>query len=80
VVTNPWGHGLEGVPWPEEVKRDMLRWRNDPKTDYLGTPADYDRFLDSMTYEHYLTQVLGLRVQVARVATRSCAGPRRVTV
>ncbi len=65
-VTNPWGHGLEGVPWPEAVKRDMLRWRNDPKTYYLGAPADYDRFLDSMTYEHYLTQVLGLRAEVAR--------------
>ena len=31
------GAQLEGVPWPEEVKRDMLRWRNDPKKYYLGT-------------------------------------------
>jgi spermidine dehydrogenase len=66
-VTNPWGHDLAGVPWPDEIKRDFLRWRKGTERYYSGPAgADYDRYLDSMTYEHYLTRVMGLRSEVAR--------------
>lgn len=66
-VTNPWGHDLEGVPWPDDVKRDMRRWRHDPKRYYAGPDGlAMERWLDSMTYEQYLTGVMGLRTEVAR--------------
>lgn len=69
-VTNPWGHALAGVPWSDEIKRDMLRWRQD-RTRYapdgLQGP-ELERWLDSMSYEHYLTEVMGLGVEPARYA------------
>ena len=68
-VSNPWGHELEGVPWSDAVKRDMLRWRNDPKPYYTGERGEaLDRWLDSMSYEQYLTKVMGLGPEAARYA------------
>lgn len=68
-VTNPWGHDLAGVPWPEAVKRDLMRWRYDSKRHYEGAPGpQMHRWLDTMTYEHYLTRVAGFRPEVARYA------------
>lgn len=67
-VTNPWGNDLAGVPWSDDVKRDMLRWRRDPKRYVDKTGDALDRWLDSMTYEQYLTQVMGLGREPARYA------------
>ena len=66
-VRNPWAHDLADVPWPDEVKRDMLRARRDPKRYYTGPDGpEMERWLDSMSYEYYLTQIMGLRNEVAR--------------
>ena len=35
-VRNPWGHRLEGTPWPEEVRRDLLRWREERGEPWQG--------------------------------------------
>ncbi|CAM9671475.1 unnamed protein product, partial [Phaeothamnion confervicola] len=68
-VTNPWGHDLAGVPWSDAVKRDMLRWRHDPKPYYAGEKGKaFEQWLDSMSYEQYVTQVMGLGVEPARYA------------
>jgi len=65
-VTNMWGHRLEGTPWSDEIKRDMLRWREEPAQPFNGDDAAIDRWLDTMTYEDYLTKVRKLNPEVAR--------------
>ncbi len=72
-VTNPWGHELENTPWPAEVRRDLLRWRNEPAEPYQGDAESLRKWLDSMTYEEYLTKVRKLHVEVARFADPICA-------
>jgi spermidine dehydrogenase len=65
-VTNMWGRNLEGVPWSDEVKRDMLRWRSEPAEPFDGDDAALERWLDTMTYEDFLTKVRKLHPEVAR--------------
>lgn len=65
-VTNPWGRRLEGTPWPAEVRRDLLRWCNEPVPQFKGEEEALERWLDSMTYEDYLTKFRGLHPEVAR--------------
>ncbi len=67
-VRNPWGHDLAGTPWPEEVRRDLLRWRREPAEPFKGTEDELKRWLDTMTYEQYLTNVRKLHPEVARYA------------
>ena len=71
-VRNPWGHGLEGTPWPEEVRRDLLRWRTDVTRHHEAD--DIPQWLDTMTYEQYLVNVMGLKPEVARYADPILAG------
>ncbi|MEP7347679.1 MAG: NAD(P)-binding protein, partial [Gemmatimonadaceae bacterium] len=65
-VTNPWGHNLEGTPWPSDVRRDLLRWRDEPMEPFKGDETSLERWLDTMTYEQYLTNVRKLHPEVAR--------------
>jgi len=65
-VTNPWGHNLEGTPWPQDVRRDLLRWRDEPMEPFQGDETSLERWLDTMTYEQYLTGVRKLHPEVAR--------------
>ena len=65
-VRNPWGHKLEGTPWPADVKRDMLRCREEPAETFSGDDASLERWLDTMTYEDYLTKVRKFHPEVAR--------------
>jgi spermidine dehydrogenase len=67
-VTNPWGHRLEGTPWSAEVRRDFLRWRHEPARPFKGSAEQMVRWLDTMTYEQYLTSVRGLGLEVVRYA------------
>ena len=57
-VAGLWESKLEGTPYSEKVRRDFLRWRNVTNRQY--NRGDYERWLDSMTYKHYLEEVLGL--------------------
>jgi spermidine dehydrogenase len=65
-VRNPWGHRLEGTPWPEEVRRDLLRWREERVAPWQGDAESLRVYLDSMTYERWLTGVRGFHPEVAR--------------
>ena len=65
-VTNPFEHNLEGTPWSAEVRRDLLRWVNEPVPEFKGSEEDLERWLDSITYEEYLTKFRGLHPEVAR--------------
>lgn len=65
-VRNPWGHRLEGTPWPAEVRRDLLRWREEPVAPWKGDADSLRTYLDGMTYEQWLTGVRGFRPEVAR--------------
>lgn len=65
-VTNPWAHKLEGTPWPGEVRRELLRWVNESVLEFKGSEEQLERWLDTMTYEDYLTKFRGLHPEVAR--------------
>jgi len=67
-VRNPWGHDLEGTPWSADLRRDLLRWQNEPVERWNGDHDSLKKWLDSMTYEQYLTNVRKLRPEVARYA------------
>jgi spermidine dehydrogenase len=67
-VTNPFAHGLDGTPWPEEVRRDLLRWHNQPAETIPDDLAAYRRWLDTMTYDDYLIKERKLHPEVARFA------------
>lgn len=65
-LSDLWGRNLEGSPYPEKIRQDLLTWRNTTKTYF--TAADYRKLLDSMTYKDYLVQVMGLHSDVATFA------------
>lgn len=67
-VTNPWARRLEGTPWPEAIRRDLLRWRDESVPRFRGNESDLERWLDTMTYDDYLTKVRQLHPDVARYA------------
>jgi spermidine dehydrogenase len=67
-VTNPWAHDLEGTPYPEGLKRDLVRWRYEPVEAWKGDQDGLMKWLDSMTYEQYLLNVRKLKPEVARFA------------
>jgi spermidine dehydrogenase len=77
-VTNPWAHRLEGTPWPQAVRRDLLRWRDESVQPFSGDETSLERWLDTMTYDDYLTKVRRLHPEVARYADplfASVSGP-----
>ncbi|HWR58533.1 MAG TPA: NAD(P)-binding protein, partial [Thermodesulfovibrionales bacterium] len=61
-----WENKLEGTPYPEKIRKDFLRWKNITDRQYDG--SDYGRWLDLMTYQHYLEKVLGLHPEITRYA------------
>ncbi len=61
-MRNIWGNDLAGTPFPDDVRRDLLRWRN---TSGQGSDA-FRRTLDGMTYAQYLEGQLGLRPEVTK--------------
>ncbi|HEX4153638.1 MAG TPA: NAD(P)-binding protein, partial [Steroidobacteraceae bacterium] len=67
-VRNPWGHKLEGTPWSKEVRRDLLRWRDEPMKPFNGSETELKRWLDTMTYDDFLTKVRKLHPDVGRYA------------
>jgi spermidine dehydrogenase len=78
-VTDPWGKNLEGTPFSERTRRDLLALHDDKPVkpplvyDYPGDPIS--RELDSMTYEDYLVRTYGVTRESARVfATNETGG------
>jgi spermidine dehydrogenase len=63
-MRNIWANKLEGTPFSEDVKRDLLKWRNTP-----GENSDaFRRKLDTMSYKDYIERELGLRPEVTKMA------------
>jgi spermidine dehydrogenase len=66
-VKDIWDDDLKHVPWPAELKRDLIAWR-DRKIRH-GNDKDESVWLDSMTYADFVTQVMGLSREVLTYAT-----------
>jgi spermidine dehydrogenase len=70
-ITDPWGKGLEGVPFPESTRREMLALRMEKP---VVSPLTYDypgdaksRQLDSMTLEDYFVRTYGVSRETVRM-------------
>ncbi|MGH8238452.1 MAG: NAD(P)-binding protein, partial [Steroidobacteraceae bacterium] len=60
-VKNVWRDGFRHAPIPEAARRalvDMESYRTPPRR------KDWDRWLDSMTYQQFLTNVMGIDAAV----------------
>ena len=78
-VVDPWDKNLEGTPFSERTRRDLLALHHDKPVerplvyDYPGDPIS--RELDSMTYEDYLVRTYGVTRDSARLfATNETGG------
>jgi len=60
-VRNIFANRLEGAPFSEAVKRDLLQWRST-----TGGNEELRRHLDTITYQQYLEGELGLDPQVTK--------------
>lgn len=62
MARNPWANRFDGVPLPEQLKQDLIwmeTFRQPPRRD------DWAEWLDSMTYQDFLTKVMGIKSDVA---------------
>ena len=61
---NIWARNLEGTPFSEAARRDLLRWRANN-----GSVSEAEsRYLDTLTYQDYLENVRGYDPAVTRMA------------
>jgi spermidine dehydrogenase len=61
-VVNPWANRFKDAPIPEELKQDMIwmeTFRQPPRRE------DWEKWLDSMTYQQFITDVMGIKSDVA---------------
>jgi spermidine dehydrogenase len=77
-VKDPWGKDLEGTPFSEKTRQEMLALQHDR---YIVPPLVYDypgdavsRQLDSMTIEDYLVRTYGVSRETIRLGTSEDAG------
>lgn len=65
-MSDIWKRRLEGSPFPGEVRKDLLIWRDGTKRYHEGD--DFEQWLDTMTYKNYIEKVMGLNPAVTRYA------------
>lgn len=65
-IKDLWGKGFERSPFNESIRKDFLAWRSFRM--HYDRGADFRKWLDSMTYEHYIAQVMGLDSEITRFA------------
>ncbi len=61
-VINPWANRFKDAPIPEQLKQDMIwmeTFRQPPRRE------DWAKWLDSMTYQQFITDVMGIKSDVA---------------
>jgi len=63
-VLNPWNNKLADLSLSTAVKDDLLSWRYSEKKLYPG--ADFEQWLDSMSYQEFIENVMGLSSAVTR--------------
>ena len=57
-VRDPWRNKLREMPYRSSDKQDLMTWRFGESKPYDG--ADYERWLDTMSYKDYIEKVMGL--------------------
>jgi spermidine dehydrogenase len=65
-VKDLWASGLEGAPFSEPVRKDLLRWRTSAEKPYAKD--DFGPWLDGMSYKDFLEKTLALRPEVTAYA------------
>ncbi len=60
---NVWANALTDTPFSAAARRDLLKWR----ADYAPTSDADSRYLDTLTYKHYLEKVCGYDPAVTRM-------------
>ena len=61
-VVNPWVNRFRDAPIPEQLKQDMIwmeTFRQPPRRE------DWEKWLDGMTYQQFITDVMGIQSDVA---------------
>ncbi len=62
IIVNPWANRFRDAPIPEQLKHDLIwmeTFRQPPRR------KDWQQWLDSMTYQQFLTDVMGIKSDVA---------------
>ena len=74
-ITDPWAKGLDGVPFSDTTRKEMLALRNEK---HVVPPLVYDypgdaisRQLDSMTLEDYFVRTYGVSRETSRLVNTS---------
>jgi spermidine dehydrogenase len=62
-ANNIFAKNLEGAPFSDDVKRDLMRWRTT-----TGGSQEVQRHLDSITYKQYIEGELALSPEVTKFA------------
>ncbi len=62
-VKNIFANNLDGAPFPDNIKRDLMKWRTT-----TGGSEQVQRDLDSITYKQYIEERLGLSPEVTKFA------------
>ncbi len=76
-VKDPWGKNLEGTPFPEKMRQEMLALQHNRTVvpplvyDYPGDAVS--RHLDSMTMEDYIVRTYGVSKETIRLGTSNPA-------
>jgi spermidine dehydrogenase len=61
-VINPWSNRFKDAPIPDQLKQDLIwmeTFRQPPRR------SDWDKWLDSITYQQFITDVMGIKSDVA---------------
>ncbi len=70
-VHNAWENQLKGLPYSQNIRNDLLRWRNEVRLP--ENVPNIDHWLDSMSYEDYLLKVHNLSTEVPRFCDKLVA-------
>ncbi len=67
-VTDPWTDDLARAPLSAEARRSLVAWKKNERVLKRGTPAETDRWLDTLSYADVVVRELGLSRDVLRFA------------
>lgn len=78
-IVDPWGRNLEGCPFPEKTRQEMLAWHRGQRVEapwrYEYPGDEVSRKIDSITLEEYYMRTLGLSRETVRlIFTNETAG------
>ncbi|MBC8414567.1 MAG: NAD(P)/FAD-dependent oxidoreductase [Nitrospira sp.] len=65
-LSDQWGKNFKDAPVPPQMKKDFVSWRTSQEQYYAK--GDYLRWLDSITYKHYIENIMGLNPRVTKYA------------